>query len=115
VILKDHFYKSGLSSKRIAEKNVKIVFSFYAVVLRSLVKDIDFETVFLEPKNPVKKRVSSLLSLVSNTRLGLLIQPSGESQRKFSNLGDTRVLSRPKRQVCNYTITTILSKAVNYI
>jgi len=113
VILKDHLYKSGLPSKRTAEKSVKIVFSFYAVVLRSLVKDIDSETVFFEPKNPAKKRVNSLLSLVS--RLGLLIQLSGESQRKFSNLGDTRALSRPKRQVCNYTITTILSKAVNYI
>jgi len=60
--------------------------------------------MFLEFKDLTEKRVSSLLSLVSNTGIvnsTLLI--SGESQRNFLDLGDIRTLSRSTRQFATAT------------
>jgi len=79
----------GLPSKRTAdyaEMRLKTAFTFCATVLRSFAKDIDWSCMFLEPEDLAIKRVSSLISLMLNTRLGLIVQlylTNGEPQRNF--------------------------------
>jgi len=76
-VIRSHLYKLELVEQKTtdyAEKSARTTFTFCVIVLRSFVKDKFWNRLFLDPKNLAEKGVSSLLSLLSNTRLGLLIQ-----------------------------------------
>jgi len=77
ISLRGHLHKLGFAEQRAdcAGRRARIVFTSCATALRSLAKDRFWGRMFLEPGDLAEKRVSSLIGLVSNTRLGLTIQP----------------------------------------